>query len=657
MGNQHTRHASIRDVHLRTFVSGAVLALALAGSTCSQSDQIDQGQSAAQQEQAEYVPARYSFTDRLPEDEIVYFMLPDRFNNGDPGNDTGGIDGGPLDHGYDPTHKGFYHGGDLKGLTEKLDYIQGLGATAIWLGPIFKNKPVQGAEPWISAGYHGYWITDFTSVDPHLGTKEDFKHFVESAHARGIKVYMDIITNHTADVIAYRECHDPEYEGDDKPQDFCRYRNKADYPYSTRGNIQGDRINEGFAGDEPQHQSSENFERILRADYAYTPYIPAGEEDVKVPAWLNDVKYYHNRGETHWSGEAETYGDFAGLDDLFTEHPVVVEGMIEIFKDWITEYRIDGFRVDTAKHVNPNFWKQFVPAIQTHAKSQGIENFYIFGEAYYDREPEMLAWQTREGGYDNVLDFAVSDAIIDISTGKNPLESFNKLFKMDDMYVDGYRTAISNPTFIGNHDKGRLSGMIKAANPEISQEELLDRVRLAHQLLIFLRGAPVIYAGDEQGFVSDGNDQLAREDMFPSRVDVYNDNNLIGTDATTADDNFDTNHPLYVAIRKSAQIRKDHKAIRRGRLIPRLLQEDGQILAFSRIDPDTGHEYLIAANTGPIAQSVNIGIDSSTETFTSLLGNCPDSVITTGTVSLNLAPFEINVCKANQPSSLFEDAK
>ena len=99
---------------------------------------------------------------RLPEDEVIYFVLPDRFENGDRANDRGGLDGDRLATGFDPAHKGFYHGGDLKGLTERLDYIQGLGATAIWLAPIFKNKPVQGAPGQESAGYHGYWITDFT---------------------------------------------------------------------------------------------------------------------------------------------------------------------------------------------------------------------------------------------------------------------------------------------------------------------------------------------------------------------------------------------------------------------------------------------------------------------------------------------------------------
>ena len=96
---------------------------------------------------------------RLPQDEVIYFVLPDRFENADPANDRGGLTGDRRVTGFDPTAKGFYHGGDLKGLTKRLGYLQQLGATAIWLGPIFKNKPVQGAPGKESAGYHGYWIT------------------------------------------------------------------------------------------------------------------------------------------------------------------------------------------------------------------------------------------------------------------------------------------------------------------------------------------------------------------------------------------------------------------------------------------------------------------------------------------------------------------
>jgi glycosidase len=156
---------------------------------------------------------------RPPEDEVIYFLLPDRFENGDPSNDRGGLSGDRLTTGFDPTHKGFYHGGDLKGLTKRLDYIQGLGATAVWVAPIFKNKAVQGPPGQESAGYHGYWITDFTQVDPHLGTNADFKALVDAVHARGMKFYMDIVANHTADVIRYPECTN---------QLDCPYRSIAD---------------------------------------------------------------------------------------------------------------------------------------------------------------------------------------------------------------------------------------------------------------------------------------------------------------------------------------------------------------------------------------------------------------------------------------------
>ena len=81
----------------------------------------------------------------------------------------------PDAHGFDPTRKGYFHGGDLKGLLSKIDYIEGLGTTAIWLTPSFKNRPVQGPPGKSSAGYHGYWVTDFTQIDPHFGTNEDLR--------------------------------------------------------------------------------------------------------------------------------------------------------------------------------------------------------------------------------------------------------------------------------------------------------------------------------------------------------------------------------------------------------------------------------------------------------------------------------------------------
>src|ERR687895_626278 len=136
-------------------------------------------------------------------DETFYFVMADRFANGSTANDRGGISSDdPLVHGFDPTHRGFFNGGDLRGLLDQIDYIRGLGTTSIWLTPSFKNKAVQ-LEDGPSAGNHGYWITDFTQIDPHLGSNEDLEALVDAAHRRGMKGYFDIITNHTADVIGY----------------------------------------------------------------------------------------------------------------------------------------------------------------------------------------------------------------------------------------------------------------------------------------------------------------------------------------------------------------------------------------------------------------------------------------------------------------------
>lgn len=586
-------------------------------------------------------PAASAYLDRAAVDEVIYFVLPDRFENGDPSNDRGGIKGDRLDHGYDPTHKGFYHGGDLKGLASRLDYIQGLGATAIWLGPIYQNKAVQGPPGNESAGYHGYWITNFSSVDRHLGTDADMKAFVDAAHARGMKVYLDIITNHTADVIQYRECTDNSAAGE--TPGGCAYRSLAEYPYTTRGGVDGEEINAGFMGDRPPFQTEENFERLVEPDYAYTPYVPEGETDSKSPAWLNDVRYYHNRGDSTFEGESSYYGDFAGLDDLMTEDPRVRDGFIEIYKDWITRYRIDGFRIDTARHVNAEFWQAFNPAMVEHAASVGIPNFHVFGEVY-DPDPASLARYTRVDRYPSVLDFAFQSAAYDVLVAGQPAARLERLFRADDIYAEG--AAALAPTFVGNHDMGRFAGFLRREHPDMPDEEVRKRVELGHALMFFARGVPVIYYGDEQGFVSDGGDQLAREDMFPSRVEVYNDNDLIGTDATTAQSNFDQSHPLYAAIRTMADAYHAHRALRRGKQVQRLAELDGGIYAFSRLEEAEGGEFLIVLNTRNESRDVNILVDPRSERFESVLGACPERTATAGIVRMTLPPLAYAVCRS-----------
>jgi glycosidase len=573
------------------------------------------------------------FRARPPEDEVVYFVLPDRFENGDTTNDNGGLDGGRLTTGFDPTHKGFYHGGDLKGLTSRLDYIQGLGATAIWLGPIYKNKPVQGGPGHETAGYHGYWITDFTSVDPHFGKEADMRAFVEAAHARGMKVYLDIITNHTADVIQYRECVGVA----------CPYRSKGDYPYSRKGGLQGAPINAGFAGDGVR--TAANFAQLTRDDFAYTPFVPPAEANVKVPAWLNSTIYYHNRGNSDFWGESSLFGDFFGLDDLMTENPRVVQGFIDIYGEWIDRYGVDGFRIDTARHVNPEFWQSFAPAMLNRARTHGIPNFHIFGEVAAESvDVAQLARHTRVDKLPAVLDFGFARAIEKLIGGNEGTEVLARMYQDDGLYEGGAQAALRLPTFTGNHDFGRLAWIIRNARPGASDEELLKRVMLSNAMLFLLRGVPVVYYGDEQGFVGHGIDQDSRQDLFASKVASYNDQPLLGTGTTTAVANFNPQHPLYAQIAGLAKLRQSHPALRRGRQVVRAYGKTPGLFAVSRIGSD-GREIVVAFNTSMETAVAQIEVEPGSKVFRTLRGGCAARASAPGSFRVEVAPLNYAVCE------------
>ena len=585
------------------------------------------------------VPAAVSLADvraRLPQDDVIYFLLPDRFDNGDRSNDRGGLKGNRLRTGYDPAAKGFYHGGDLKGVMRRLDYIQGLGVTAIWLAPVFRNKPVQGLPGKESAGYHGYWVTDFTRVDPHLGTDADFAALVAAAHARGMKVYMDIIANHTADVIQFAEC---------VGKSDCPYRSIADYPYQRRGGVNGAAINPGFAGE--RDGSVGNFARLTDRNYAYTVTVPAAERTIKVPAWLNDPTYYHNRGDSTFKGESAQQGDFVGLDDLFTEHPAVVAGMIEIYGQWIDRFGIDGFRIDTEQHVNSEFWAVFAPAMIARAKARGIPNFHIFGEAFTDAmDPAHTAVHTRVAKLPAMLDFPFAAAVKGVVAGTAGTDLLAKLFAADPLYEGGAAGALRQATFLDNHDMGRFGFFVRTAFPGATDAEVLKRVELGYAMLLTLRGVPTIYSGDEQGFAGKGGDQDARQDLFASAVASYNDEPLIGSGATTARDNFNIGHPLYQALARLARIRTASPALTRGLQVIRFASDKPGLFAVSRFDPEDGKETLLLFNSGTTAIDQNVVVETRSTSFTAATGVCPAVAGAPGSVHVDLGPLSYAVCHA-----------
>ncbi|MDX6375259.1 MAG: alpha-amylase [Nocardioidaceae bacterium] len=544
-------------------------------------------------------------------DQDFYFVMGDRFENGDPANDQGGLTGGPLVTGFDPTAKGFYNGGDLDGLRSQLDYVQGLGTDAIWLTPVFKNKAVQ-LEDGPSAGYHGYWITDFTQVDPHLGTNQDLADLVAAAHDRGMKVFFDIITNHTADVIGYSEGDRTAYVS----KDASPYRTASGQPFDDRD----------FAG-------TGAFPTLDPAtSFPYHPVLAPNETNLKAPAWLNDVTMYHNRGNTTFTGEDSQYGDFFGLDDLFTERPQVVNGMIDIYQTWVDDFGIDGFRIDTMKHVNDEFWQKFGPTMQDIAAADGNPDFFMFGEVALDGSgtaaKSFTSHYTTHDRMQAILDFPFQDAARGFASRGLGNQQLAQFFANDDWYTDRDSNVYELPTFLGNHDMGRIGHFLQADNPGAADTELLARDRLAHELMYFSRGNPVVYYGDEQGFTGAGGDQLARQTMFASQVPEYQADDLIGSDRTGAQDNFVTDSPMYQTIQQLAGVTKVHPALRNGAEQVRYTSTGPGVFAFSRVDRAHQKEYVVALNNSESAASADVPTFVRKGGFHKVYGAGPASLTT-----------------------------
>lgn len=571
--------------------------------------------------------------------QTLYFVLTDRFANGNPANDTGGMAGGPNAHGFDPTRISHYHGGDFAGLTAHLDYLKHLGVTAVWVTPPFKNKPMQQG----TAGYHGYWVLDFLHIDPHLGTDAEFREFVIQAHARGLKVFMDIIVNHTADVIQL-------------PGDYS-YRNRAAFPYHDAAGRVFDERTVAYNGvNDPAAFPTLSAEK----SFPYAPIVPPAEARAKNPEWLNDVTLYHNRGNSTFAGESATLGDFAGLDDLFTAHPRVVQGFIEVFTHWLHESGVDGFRIDTAKHVNAEFWQAFIPAIRAEARKIGRPDFLEFGEVYSEAgDPAYLSEFSTGIPIDTTLDFGFFAAARKFVSQGGTAAALADFIARDDYYTDHDSNVHTTTTFLGNHDAGRFGYFLQQDNAGAPPAQLADLVKLGHGLLLLSRGQPVIYYGDEQGMVGrGGRDMQAREDLFAAQAPDFKSAPLLATTRTGADDKFDEHHPFYRLISQLGALRATHPGLRTGAMLPRATREAG-LFAFSRIERGERFEYLVALNnsrTATLSSRVPTSQPGGARLSRIFDSRTPDNpgadTLTTdaqGEVGVTLAPLQFAVWGADTP--------
>jgi glycosidase len=559
----------------------------------------------------------------------IYFVMTDRYANGDTSNDTGGATGGRDRTGYDPTNTAYFHGGDLKGLTgdcsdpkQGLARIRSLGFTAVWITPPFGQQTVQGD----SAAYHGYWILHFDQIDPHLGTARDFGNFVSCAHRLGLKVYLDIVVNHTADVIQlegnsgfldpgqlpYRDCHG-------KPFIASRYATGKTFPCLSVQNM------------------------------PYTPFFSVpSDRTAKSPAWLNDPTKYHDRGDINFNACNQTcyeQGDFAGLDDLFTEQPAVMNGLAQIYSDWITKYKIDGFRVDTARHVNAAFFGLWTPKILAAARSVGVDDFPIFGEVTLTDDIALSTF-VRDRGLQNVLDFPFQDAATGFAAGQTSARALASRFADDDYFRLASGVAPTPTTFLGNHDMGRAAFQILQHGAP-NDAKLLSRVELGYDLLYLLRGAPVVYYGDEVGMIGSGGDQAAREDMFPTQVATWQTEPRVGSPPIGNGSSFDVTNPLEGELKSLAALRQANPALATGSTINRLASK--QTFVVSRIDRAARREYVVAFNSSTTAAKVTIPTATPSSSWSVLLGAAsgPVKSAATGSVSFSLAPLSALVLKAD----------
>lgn len=550
--------------------------------------------------------------------ESVYFVMTDRFANGKASNDEAGIGGGRLGSGFDPSDPGWWHGGDFQGLTEHLPYIKDLGFTAIWITPPVKQQYIQGN----SAAYHGYWGVDFTTVDPHLGTEDDFRNLVAKAHELNLKVIIDVVANHTADVIKYNF-------------GLTGYRDASTYPYRT---------STGRVFDPSKYAGLKTFPKLSTTkSFAYVPHVPTAYAKIRKPAWLNDLTNYHNRGDSTFSGPSSLDGDFVGLDDLFTEKPEVVKGWITVWSDWIRKFNVDGFRIDTFKHVNPEFWHAVIPKVLAVAKSAGKEDFPIFGEVA-DGDPYTLAAYVAEHQTPSVLDFAFQKVVSSYVRYGMQASKLADLFNADDAYTTRTTSAYDLATFLGNHDMGRIGMILNDWNADGDENLLLERAKLANALLFLLRGGPILYYGDEKGMTGGGGDKAARQDMFATQVDDWKNEIRIGSTPIGNRDSFDVHNPLEDQIAQLQRIVKENPALRNGVQQTRLA--DSNIFVASRFA--NNQEYVIAFNGGGTEQSASFDVSTPGANWQTLAGSLLEAIPSVDKIAIKMGARSYVVLKADR---------
>ena len=406
----------------------------------------------------------------------IYFVMVDRFYNGETDNDNSY---GRRGDGKDEI--GTFHGGDIKGVIEKLDYIQSLGTDAIWLSPIveqihgFVGGGESGSFPFYA--YHGYWTRDFTKIDENFGQEEDLKRLVEEAHKRGIKVLLDAVINHAG----YATMADLQLDGVDVvspepnwPQQWSNWQPKASQNWhSFHSNIDYNHGNwlhwwgkDWIRATFPQHKKPGSGDKTM--SLAGLPdFITESDKYVTPPEWL-----------------LENPGTRVEAKDKYT----VADYLIEWQTDWVKRFGIDGFRVDTVKHVEGDVWKRLKDQASRSLVEWREKNnktgqaFWMMGEVWGHsayRSPYF------DDGFDALINFDLQKKM------DKGAACFSQMADTYQAYADTIRKEPDfNPvSYISSHDTELFFSRFKS----------YEMQRDAATALLLSPGAIQVYYGDEIG--------------------------------------------------------------------------------------------------------------------------------------------------------------
>jgi glycosidase len=522
-------------------------------------------------------------------DQVFYFLLPDRFSNGQESVDDLFDLKNPERFKAADKKKWMeggkkFQGGTLKGIKSKLKYLQDLGITALWLGPIWKQR--KDLET-----YHGYGIQNFLEVDPRFGTRQDLLNLVNEAHARGIYVVLDIIYNHSG--------NNWYYDIGGKPHEMAGYRYQPAYDFY------GWRSGSGVST-----------QSIL------------GAEDGVWPQEFQNVDWYTRAGKIgKWDPEPWEdpmhpdnefrRGDFFDLKDLNLDHRSdALSAVIDVYKYWIALSDADGFRIDTVKHASFDVCKNFCGAIHEYAESIGKENFFLVGEVTGGSQMARNYLDIFGRNVDAVLDIgAAAKNLSGMVKGFTPPSAFFDQFKGHDLLGSHRETGRYHLSILDDHDMvGQEKKRFSAGNKHDSRY-----AQTAHAVgtMLTTLGVPCVYYGTEQAF--DGStdyhdesieprdehgklpfeDRYIREAMFGGSFGAFE---------TEGCHFFNSDHPTYLKIAGIARIRNRSDMIgltlRRGRQYLRetnyhggsfIVPGQGELAAWSRVMDR--QEVLVTLNT------------------------------------------------------------